>query len=135
MDVISGETIAVIRCDSPDEASPIAHALLEGGIDIIEVTMTVRSHRRVAAHGGRVGDRALIGAGTVLDKRSTEQAIDAGSSFIVSPCCIPEVIKPHLSEGALHPGLLLAHGGAHRCALGALVVKLSRLCSRTAIRT
>jgi len=127
LDVISErKLIAVIRCDSPDELPPVAHALLEGGIDIIEVTMTVpgaiEGLRRVAAE---VGDRALLGAGTVLDRRSTEQAIDAGASFIVSPCCVPEVIQATIDRGVLSiPGCFSPTEVLTAVRLGAPVVKL-----------
>lgn len=127
LDVISErKLVAVIRCDSPDELSPIAQALLEGGIDIIEVTMTVpgaiEGLRRVAAE---IGDRALVGAGTVLDRQSTEQAIDAGASFIVSPCCIPEVIQATIERGVLSiPGCFTPTEVLTAVRLGAPVVKL-----------
>lgn len=118
--------IAVIRCDSPDKLSPIAHALLEGGVDIIEVTMTVpgaiEGLRRLVAE---IGDRALVGAGTVLDSRSTQQAIDAGASFVVSPCCIPEVIQATLERGVLSiPGCFSPTEVLTAVRLGALIVKL-----------
>ncbi len=124
--ILERKLVAVVRCDSPEELSPIAHALLEGGINTVEVTMTVPGAigglRRVTAE---VGDRALIGAGTVLDRRSAEQAIKAGASFVVSPCCIPEVIQAAIDNGALAiPGCFTPTEVFTAVRLGAPMVKL-----------
>ena len=60
--------VAIIRGVTPEEAEPIGQALIEAGIRIIEVPLNspdpLESIRRLA---GAFGDRALIGAGTVLD--------------------------------------------------------------------
>ena len=60
--------IPVIRAPSADDAIAAVEALLDGGLDIIELTMSVPSAIRVIEHVvARHGSRALVGAGTVLD--------------------------------------------------------------------
>lgn len=118
--------VAVVRCDSPDELPPIAHALLDGGIEIIEVTMTVpgaiEGLRRLV---DQVGDRAIVGAGTVLDSRSCAQAIDSGASFVVSPCLVPGVVKTTIDRQILSiPGCFSPAEVFMALDMGAPMVKL-----------
>lgn len=92
--VLRRGVVAVIRADSGERLVEVAAALLEGGVDVLEVTYTVPQasdviRRVVTAHG----DRALIGAGTVLDVATAEEAIRAGAQFVVSPCVNREVIR------------------------------------------
>lgn len=84
--VASVGVVAVIRADSAEEAFKMSVACIEGGLNNIEVTFTtpdadVAIKRLVAEYG----DRAVIGAGTVLDPLTARIAILAGSEFVVSP--------------------------------------------------
>jgi 2-dehydro-3-deoxyphosphogalactonate aldolase len=85
--------VAIIRGVTPDEAEPIAQALIEAGIRIIEVPLNspspLESIRRLAA---AFGDRAMIGAGTVLEVDQVAQVAEAGGRIIVSPSTDAEVI-------------------------------------------
>ena len=55
----------------------------------------------------RFGDRVLVGAGTVTDVVTTRRAIDAGATFIVSPCLVAEVIDAaRRADVAVIPGAL-----------------------------
>lgn len=79
--------IAVIRSPSADEAFELVAAVKAGGIDIVEITMTVPGAvdviaKLVAAHGP---DEILIGAGTVLDSETARICLLAGAEFVVSP--------------------------------------------------
>lgn len=118
--------VAVVRCDSVGQLPYIADALIDGGIDLIEVTMTVPD----AINGLRglvdyVGSKAVVGAGTILDERSCIQAIEAGASFIVSPCCIPGVIKAAVQRGVLAvPGCFSPTEVLTALEMGAPMVKL-----------
>src|SRR5512133_65958 len=78
--------IPVVRAGSAAEARLAAHAVCDGGIPIVEITMTVpgaveviRELRKSAAAS------VLIGAGTVLDAEAARRCIDAGAQFLVSP--------------------------------------------------
>ena len=83
-----GETglLPVLRASSFEEALALAKAIEAGGIDALEITMTVPGAVEVIrslAH--EAGDRILIGAGTVLDPETARACILAGARFIVSP--------------------------------------------------
>jgi 2-dehydro-3-deoxyphosphogluconate aldolase/(4S)-4-hydroxy-2-oxoglutarate aldolase len=70
---------------SPDEAGPLAAALVAGGLPLIEVTLrtpwSLSSLEEMARQPG-----ILVGAGTVRTPAQMESAVRAGASFIVSPC-------------------------------------------------
>lgn len=77
--------VPVIRAASPEEARFAAEAVLEGGISIIEITMTVPGALDLIRELTRGVPRLLIGAGTVLDADSASRCLDAGAEFLVSP--------------------------------------------------
>ena len=85
--------VAIIRGVTPDEAEAIGEAIYEGGIRIIEVPLNspepLKSIERLAK---RMGDRALVGAGTVLDTRQVADVKAAGGQLIVSPNTNTDVI-------------------------------------------
>ena len=78
--------VAIIRGVTPDEVEAIGEALFEAGIRIIEVPLNspdpLRSIDKLAK---RMGQRALVGAGTVLDPRQVAEVKAAGGQLIVSP--------------------------------------------------
>jgi len=78
--------IPVIRARSSDEALTAVEAIRAGGISVLEITMTVPGAVQVIADlTRRLGDDALIGAGTVLDADAARACVDAGARFVVSP--------------------------------------------------
>ena len=85
--------IAVVRAKRADQVVPLAQALVAGGIIAVEVTMTtpdaIAAIREASA---KLGARALIGVGTVLDEATCRAAIEAGAQFIVSPMCRRELV-------------------------------------------
>lgn len=102
------KVVPVIRAGSSEEALAAVDALLEGGIDVLEITMTVPGAidvvRQVAA---RHGTSALVGAGTVLDAETAARCIDAGAQFIVSPAVDLGTIETCVTmEIAVCPGAL-----------------------------
>lgn len=82
---------AVVRTDTADQAIRCALAASEGGIRLIEVTLTIPGWQQVFA-GLREHAGAIVGAGTVLDVAQAEAALAAGAAFIVSPNTDPAVI-------------------------------------------
>jgi 2-dehydro-3-deoxyphosphogluconate aldolase/(4S)-4-hydroxy-2-oxoglutarate aldolase len=77
--------IPVLTIDSADTAVPLARALLDGGLRVLEVTL--RTEAALAAIGAiahAVPD-AVVGAGTVLNADSYKRACDIGARFIVTP--------------------------------------------------
>jgi 2-dehydro-3-deoxyphosphogluconate aldolase/(4S)-4-hydroxy-2-oxoglutarate aldolase len=78
--------IPVVRARSSEDAMQAVEAIRAGGIPILEITLTVPGAITVIADlTRRLGDDALIGAGTVLDADAARACIDAGARFIVSP--------------------------------------------------
>lgn len=77
--------IPVLRALSAEEALAIVEAIAAGGIDVIEVTMTVPGAIDVIRKLTRVGTDLLIGAGTVLNPENARICIEEGAQFIVSP--------------------------------------------------
>ena len=78
--------VPVLRASSAQEAITIADAILAGGVNILEVTMTVpRAIRVIEQLADHHGSKLLLGAGTVLDPETARNCILAGAQFIVSP--------------------------------------------------
>jgi len=85
--------IAVVRAKRADQAVPLAEALVAGGVIAVEITMTTpNAIAAIREASSKLGERALIGVGTVLDEPTCRAAIDAGAQFVVSPICRRELI-------------------------------------------
>lgn len=83
-----------MRGDDGGLLAEAAAALLRGGVEAIEVTFTVpRAHRVIEQMADSLGDRILLGAGTVLDPETARIALLAGAEFIVSPTVNLDVIR------------------------------------------
>jgi 2-dehydro-3-deoxyphosphogluconate aldolase/(4S)-4-hydroxy-2-oxoglutarate aldolase len=85
--------IAIMRAKSSDQLIQAADAIKEGGVRVIEVTMTTPGAMQVIEEAtGRYGQDVLFGAGTVLDAETARAAILAGAAYIVSPTLNLEMI-------------------------------------------
>lgn len=85
--------IAVVRAKRADQAVPLAEALVAGGVIAVEITMTTpHALAAIKEASSKLGNRALIGVGTVLDEATCQAAIDAGAEFVVSPICRRELV-------------------------------------------
>lgn len=92
--VLDGGIVAIIRAPSGELLTSVARALYEGGIDVIEVTLTVPRALEILAEVRKdLGDKILLGAGTVLDAETARAALFAGAEFIVSPALNLDVIR------------------------------------------
>ena len=84
--------IPVVRATSADEAMRVIDAIREGGISVLEITMTVPGALKVIKEvSSRYGD-VLVGAGTVLDPEIAEACVSSGAQFVVSPALNLETI-------------------------------------------
>ncbi|MGV3455834.1 2-dehydro-3-deoxy-6-phosphogalactonate aldolase [Sphingomonas sp.] len=118
--------IAIIRGVTPGEVEAVGDALVEAGIRIIEVPLNsadpLVSIERLAQ---RLGDVALIGAGTVLTVDQVTQVADAGGRIIVSPCVNPQVIAATAAAGLVSaPGYFTPSEAFVALDAGAHVLKL-----------
>jgi len=78
--------VPVVRAASAAEARLAAQAVCDGGIPIVEITMTVPGAVDVIRELRRSAPASvLIGAGTVLDAEAARRCLDAGAQFLVSP--------------------------------------------------
>jgi 2-dehydro-3-deoxyphosphogluconate aldolase/(4S)-4-hydroxy-2-oxoglutarate aldolase len=92
--VLNTGAVAIIRAPSSELLVNVAKALYEGGIDVIEVTFTVPGVLDIISEiRAELGDKILLGAGTVLDTESARAAFLAGAEYIVSPTVNTDVIK------------------------------------------
>jgi 2-dehydro-3-deoxyphosphogluconate aldolase / (4S)-4-hydroxy-2-oxoglutarate aldolase len=100
--------IPVIRADSAGAAVAVVEKLMEAGLTVAEITMTVPDAiEAIASVSKRFGDKVLVGAGTVTDAETVRRALDAGADFIVSPCLVPDVIAAaRRADVAVLPGAL-----------------------------
>ena len=118
--------VAIIRGVTPDEILDVGDALIDAGIRIIEVPLNspepLRSIERLVKHAG---NRATIGAGTVLDPVDVARIADIGGELIVSPHTDPAVITAAVSAGLVSaPGYFTPSEGFTAVRAGAHALKL-----------
>ena len=120
--------VPVVALDSPDDAVPIAHALLKGGITAMEITFrnpsdyegTVRAIRDVSEKVPAIH----VGAGTVTSVALAKAAIDSGAAFIVSPGFKEDVVDYCIAHGIVtYPGVATASEITAAAAKGLSVLK------------
>src|SRR3990172_4480215 len=84
--IVSSGVVAVVRAPSGEMLVDVAQALLDGGVEAVEITFTVPGAQRVLEEvRRRLGERIQLGAGTVLDPETARTALLAGAEFIVTP--------------------------------------------------
>jgi 2-dehydro-3-deoxyphosphogluconate aldolase / (4S)-4-hydroxy-2-oxoglutarate aldolase len=98
--------IAVIRMTDAQRLRATVDALVEGGVRVLEVTMTVPGAVDLIRDlSGSLPDDLLLGAGTVLDTDTATRVIDAGARFVVSPVFTRGLIERcHQRDVAVMPG-------------------------------
>ena len=99
--------VAILRGLEPERAIDVAEALVAAGIEIIEVPMnSPEPISSIGAIAAKLGNRALIGAGTVLSTAQVDQLAAVGAGLIVSPNCNPAVIARAVAQGMVSlPGV------------------------------
>ncbi|WP_437759932.1 bifunctional 4-hydroxy-2-oxoglutarate aldolase/2-dehydro-3-deoxy-phosphogluconate aldolase [Sorangium sp. So ce1389] len=100
--------VPVVRASSGALAVRAGRALRAGGIEVLEITMTVPDALGVMHEiASKMGSQVLVGAGTVLTADAARGCIEAGAQFIVSPGLNLEVIRVAQDLGkAVFPGAL-----------------------------
>ena len=77
--------VPVITLDRPQDAVPLAHALLAGGIGCAEITFRTAAAQEAIQRISNECPEMLVGAGTVLTTLQAVQAVQAGAQYLVSP--------------------------------------------------
>jgi 2-dehydro-3-deoxyphosphogluconate aldolase / (4S)-4-hydroxy-2-oxoglutarate aldolase len=118
--------VAIIRMKDPGKVRAVFDAIGEGGVRVIEVTMTVPGAveliRQLAAS---LPEGFVLGAGTVLDAETARQVIDAGARFVVSPVFRRDVIAAcHAQDAAVMPGCFTPTEILDAWDMGADIVKV-----------
>jgi len=100
--------IPVLVVDDAKQARPLAEALVSGGLTVLEVTLRTPAAFDVIREMKKVPG-ALVGAGTVTNKRQLDAAIDAGAEFIVSPGLTDSLGRSAIASGVPYlPGVATA---------------------------
>jgi len=124
--------IAILRGVPGEQLAPIADALYEGGVRLIECTFdhsrddcVAANAEMIAALRRHLGERMAVGAGTVLTIEEVRAAVDAGGQMVISPNVNREVIAEALKLGAVSiPGALTPTEVAFAWEQGAHFVKI-----------
>jgi 2-dehydro-3-deoxyphosphogluconate aldolase/(4S)-4-hydroxy-2-oxoglutarate aldolase len=99
--------IPVIVIEDENDAEPLAEALLEGGLDVIEVTFRTAAAPAALARIIRAFPEMLVAAGTVVTREQAQRCVDLGVSFAVAPGFNPETVHLFQDNGILFiPGVL-----------------------------
>ena len=118
--------VAILRGLTPEEAIPVGQALVDAGIVVLEVPLNspepIESIRRLAR---QFGDRALVGAGTVMTTAQISEIAAAGGRLIVTPHADPELVRFAKTRGLLAaPGCFTPTEAFALLAAGADALKL-----------
>src|ERR1044071_8249674 len=118
--------IPVVRATSADEAMRAIDAIREGGVSVLEITMTVPGALGVIEQlTKKYGSDVLVGAGTVLDAETARACMLGGAQFIVSPALNMETIECCRRYGvAVMPGALTPTEVVQAWTAGADLVKV-----------
>ncbi len=117
--------VPVVRVKRRDTALRLVEALLEGGLEAIEITFTVQGAPDVIAAVSEKFPEVLVGAGTVLNEGAAASAIAAGARFIVSPATVEPVIRAaRRAVVPVIPGVLTPTEAVRALELGADALKL-----------
>jgi 2-dehydro-3-deoxyphosphogluconate aldolase / (4S)-4-hydroxy-2-oxoglutarate aldolase len=105
--IMSCGVVAIVRMDDAAGLGQVARAIKEGGVDVIEFTMTTPGALDIIAKSAaEFGSSVLLGAGTVLDTETARAAILAGARFLVAPTLNLDVIDlAHRYDVATLPGV------------------------------
>ena len=100
--------VPVVRASSADEAMQVIEAIKAGGVNVLEITMTVPGAVRVIEKiADKYGSEVLVGAGTVLDPETARACLLAGAQFIVSPALnLDTIALCHRYGAPIAPGVL-----------------------------
>ena len=117
--------VPVLRAESEEQALGIASAIADGGVTVLEITMTVPGAIRVMARLTKERPDILVGAGTVLDAETARMCMLEGAQFVVSPALNLKTIEMcHRYSIPVLPGALTPTEVVTAWQAGADVIKV-----------
>jgi 2-dehydro-3-deoxyphosphogluconate aldolase/(4S)-4-hydroxy-2-oxoglutarate aldolase len=117
--------VPVLRAESEEQALGIASAIADGGVTVLEITMTVPGAIRVMARLTKERPDILVGAGTVLDPETARMCMLEGAQFVVSPALNLKTIEMcHRYSIPVLPGALTPTEVVTAWQAGADVIKV-----------
>ena len=124
--ILEYKIVAILRGMQSKDVLNIVNALNDGGVKIVEVTLNSKDALSVIENlTHTLGDKILIGAGTVLTITDAKNAITAGAKFLISPSLNIDVIKTAKSAGLVSiPGAFTPTEILTAFANGADIVKI-----------
>jgi 2-dehydro-3-deoxyphosphogluconate aldolase / (4S)-4-hydroxy-2-oxoglutarate aldolase len=124
--ILEHRIVAILRGSDPSHVLPIAEALYAGGIRLLEITLnSPGAFEAIEAAAAAMGDRMVIGAGTVLEAAEATSAIAAGARFVLSPSLDEGVIRRTRDMGAVSiPGAFTPTEILAAWRMGAHIVKV-----------
>lgn len=100
--MLAAKIVAIVRLAAYDRAVEVAQALVAGGVNVLEFTLTgVGAIAAITAVRQALGDAACVGVGTVLRPEEAITAIDAGAQFVVTPALRKPVIAACVNRNVL----------------------------------
>ena len=113
MDMFAYRIVPVVVIDDPEDAEPLGHALMAGGLPVAEVTLRTDAAAESIQILSDI-EGLTVGAGTIIKPSQVELAVEAGAKFLVSPGLRADIVreaqlsgKPIL-PGAVTPGEIMA---------------------------
>ena len=91
--------VPVIAIENVDAAIPLADALIEGGLPVVEITFRTAAAAAVIAKMAKERPQLIVGAGTVLTAANVDAAKSSGAAFAVAPGLNPQTVKYAQSVG------------------------------------
>ncbi len=118
--------VAVVRVTNEEKLTKVINAIYEGGIKIIEITMTVpNAIQQIEKISEKFGDKIVVGVGSVIDKQTAKDAVSAGAKYVVSPVIKKEIIETAVNLGVpVMPGAFTPTEILSAWEMGADVVKV-----------
>jgi len=122
------KVVAVVRAESKEQGEKIIDSIVKGGINFIEITMTVPGAVDIIkelSEKYKSNPDVIIGAGTVLDPETARMVILAGAKYVVSPSLNPETVKMcNRYRVPVMPGVMTVKEAVEALELGVDVLKV-----------
>ena len=123
--LLAEKIVAVVRLQSEDDGLPVARALVQGGIRVIEMTLTTPGATTLIERIREELPTSIVGAGSVLTREDVDRCSDAGASFLVAPILDKDVLRYALERDIpFCPGTFTPTEAYTAWQLGAPLVKV-----------